>query len=501
MHTHWYICDSSQDAGLLKQTLHSLYPQSAIETLQDLQHVRMTVRAGRERASVLVGPEVFGLTPINVAAALVHDASCEEVVLAAREPSGSLRSRAARAGIARVINLNDFATFAPGPSACEPFTCENQPQPPVQGRGSAQSGHQAAATGTTLQLLAADKNGARVTISSQQDFSDLDEPDVLGGTVPGEQAMRSGAALEQESQAAILAQPDQAHLPVSTSVQPLIPACPVVLVASGRGGCGKTLTVAALALAAASWGLRVAVADLDLGQGNLAATFGVSTTHELASVVQQNKLNGQALAQALVPVTNNVELLGPCQAPELAEVLSPHIGSLIVELSRSHDLVLIDSSTTWTDAVAQAAQICSRLLLVQDVRHGGSASLVRVAGLARRLGVASTRIVRVDNFAQDPQAQEPMLHHAETGIEQLHSFLIPDGREDLRSLVDEGQLLSVDPGDSFALGAWAHMLAKLLEELGVLPETPEAHAARDARPQFKHKGVLSFLRRWDHVAS
>lgn len=491
MHKHWYICDSSQDSYLLEQALRGLYPQSSIEVMPDLQHVRMTIRAGMTPASVLVGSEVLDVTPINVAAALVHDASCEEVVLAARNPSGSLRSRAARAGIARVINLNDLSIPAPGCSCGAQHTCENQPL----GYGSATAPAQECPTtpGDTKPCspLNADKNLRTGPLSFLNSFTDLDEPDsvALAPRQPHEY---------QEQQV-----PFESSMPVaagSTKVQ-MQPACPVLLVASGRGGCGKTLTVAALARAAGAWGLRVAVADFDLGQGNLAATFGVNATHELASVVQNDCLSTELLEQALLPVAPNIDILGPCIAPELAEVLSPHIGTIVCELSKSHDLVLIDSSTTWTDAVAQAAQLCSRLLLIQDGRHGGTSTLARVAGLARRLGVASTRIVRVDNFVQDPTEQEPMLPHANTGLEQLHNFVIPDGQESLRSLVDEGHFLDLDLRDSLALGAWVHMLAKLLEELGALPQTPEALHARDTLPQFKPRGVFGFLRRWEHVAS
>ena len=64
----------------------------------------------------IVGHTGEGVSDMNLAAAMAHDGMASEVVLVARGASGSLRSRARRAGITQVVD----ATVVPAARAVVP---------------------------------------------------------------------------------------------------------------------------------------------------------------------------------------------------------------------------------------------------------------------------------------------------------------------------------------------------------------------------------------------
>lgn len=90
--------------------LRRIAPGSAVVFTRSAHELRE--RFGEEEpgtVGAIVGHTGDGVSDLNLAAALVHDGLASEVVLVARGASGSLRSRAQRAGVARVVD----ATVAP----------------------------------------------------------------------------------------------------------------------------------------------------------------------------------------------------------------------------------------------------------------------------------------------------------------------------------------------------------------------------------------------------
>ena len=162
----------------------------------------------------------------------------------------------------------------------------------------------------------------------------------------------------------------------------------------------------------------------------------------------------------------------------------PHVTRLLGYLRERFDLVLVDTSTTFTDAVAQAVQAADRLVLVHDGAVGAIGPVSRASGLAVRLGVARTRIVRVENFADPRSRGEPNLGRAEVGLEGARLFRVMDGGGEVSECLSSGHAveLASEPGefvDSVSL-----LLATLLNDLGALPESarfalePSGHKPR-----------------------
>ena len=253
---------------------------------------------------------------------------------------------------------------------------------------------------------------------------------------------------------------------------------PVIVFCSGRGGVGKTALAAATCVAASSWGMRVCALDLDLSCGNLYSCFGVPGAFDLTRLCEGE---GTARPETIgVAACERVRVAGPCERPELADIVMPRTSEVIASCASAFDLVVVDTSTTFTEASAQAAQLADRLLIVSGPGQGATASLARASGLAVRLGVARTRIARLENFADPRGRGASRLACAEVGLEAARQFSVVDGGEEVRELLCAGQAAQLlELGVPFAESA-ATMLAQVLAELGQLPECEAARRALDA---------------------
>lgn len=413
--------------------LRRIAPGSAVVFMHSAQELRERLREEEPgTVGAIVGHAQEGVSEMNLAAALVRDGLASEVVLVARGASGSLRSRARRAGISQVVD----ATVLPQPA---PVVPEVLPSAPPK-------------------------------VSTDADTT----PTVPGSapvmTIPMPQTLeRSGALALQEPLRLQGGQPED--------------GAPILTVTSGRGGVGKTALIALMASVAARWGLDVAVVDLDLSCGNLYSCFGVTKGPDLVRIAPEGAPTPETMGRASVRCNDHVHLWGPCERPEMAEVVMPHIATLLSYLSTRHDLVLVDTSTTFTDGVAQAVQSCDRLLVVHDERAGAIASAARVSALAVRLGVARTRIVRVINLGDPRTKPNAFEGRAEVGLETARMHRVIDGGIEAEELLTSGKVDELCATDSEMVMGVASLLAHVLSELGRLPDDEGARKAAEYRGQ------------------
>lgn len=371
----------------------------------------------------VVGHVAQGVSDLNLAAAVANDGRASEVVLVARGASGSLRSRAKRAGITHVIDATVSPAFAQ--------TQEGSDAP--AGKGD---------EGSSGETRPASQAGLPQT---EVEHVDAPEPQVDAPVEQPRDERRKGG--------------------------------PVIVATSWRGGVGKTSLVALLAMAAASWGMKVALVDLDLSCGNLHTCFGITQAPDLARMVADGTPSHESMARASVRCAERVQLWGPCERPEMGELVMPHASTLLSYLSASYDLVLVDTSSTFTDAVAQAVQSCDRLLVVHDERPGAVASAARISALAVRLGVARTRIVRVADLA-DPRTRPNMFEgRAAVGLETARLHRVVDGGIEAEELLAAGKVAELADASSDLVACVGQMLAQMLSELGCLPDNDEARKA------------------------
>jgi len=118
-----------------------------------------------------------------------------------------------------------------------------------------------------------------------------------------------------------------------------------MVIASGKGGVGKSHLAANLAVALGARGARVLLVDADLSQANLDLLLGVHPRFDLQHVLSGEK----TIEEILVPAARNVTLVPAASGvPELAdlddfrrEVLLRALG----QLEADYDLMLIDTAS------------------------------------------------------------------------------------------------------------------------------------------------------------
>ena len=267
---------------------------------------------------------------------------------------------------------------------------------------------------------------------------------------------------------------------------------PVICAVSGSGGCGKSTIVATMAHAASLLGLRAAVLDLDLMFGNLYDLLGADAPHDMATLIEPSVAGALAepdVVAASMRVAPGVTLWGPVAAPERAELMARPVELLLDILRRESDVVLIDTSVFWGDAVAAAVAACDRCLVVGDAAVSSATSAARVIELASRVGVPRTRMSAVFNRFGARGADEDVAMRFEIACALSSKIRIADGGQDLAALMAFGRAdEAVGQTSAFATSvreATREMLVELGCAVGPWSDTVIDRATRAERPRIR----------------
>ncbi len=267
---------------------------------------------------------------------------------------------------------------------------------------------------------------------------------------------------------------------------------PVICAVSGSGGCGKSTIVATMAHAASLLGLRAAVLDLDLMFGNLYDLLGADAPHDMATLIEPSVAGALAepdVVAASMRVAPGVTLWGPVAAPERAELMARPVELLLDILRRESDVVLIDTSVFWGDAVAAAVAACDRCLVVGDAAVSSATSAARVIELASRVGVPRTRMSAVFNRFGARGADEDVAIRFEIACSLSSKIRIADGGQDLAALMAFGRAdEAVGQASAFATSvreATREMLVELGCAVGPWSDMVADRATRTERPRIR----------------
>lgn len=267
---------------------------------------------------------------------------------------------------------------------------------------------------------------------------------------------------------------------------------PVICAVSGSGGCGKSTIVATMAHAASLLGLRAAVLDLDLMFGNLYDLLGADAPHDMATLIEPSVTGALAepdVVAASMRVAPGITLWGPVAAPERAELMARPVELLLDILRRESDVVLIDTSVFWGDAVAAAVAACDRCLVVGDAAVSSATSAARVIELASRVGVPRTRMSAVFNRFGARGADEDVAMRFEIACALSSKIRIADGGQDLAALMAFGRAdEAVGQISAFATSvreATREMLVELGCAVGPWSDMVADRATRTERPRIR----------------
>lgn len=270
------------------------------------------------------------------------------------------------------------------------------------------------------------------------------------------------------------------------------PRAPLVSVISGSGGCGKSTIVAAMAQAASLLGLRAAVLDLDLMFGNLYDLLGVEQACDMATLIEPaaaGALPEAAVVGAAMRVAPGITLWGPVAAPERAESMARAVELLIDVLRRESDVIFVDTSVFWGDAVAAAVAASDRCLVVGDMAVSSATAAARAIDLACRVGVPRTACTAVFNRFGARGADEDTAMRFELTCALSSKIRIADGGQDLAALMAFGRAdEAVGQTGAFATSvreATREMLVELGCAVGPWSDTAVDRATRTERPRIR----------------
>ena len=171
----------------------------------------------------------------------------------------------------------------------------------------------------------------------------------------------------------------------------------VYAVASGKGGVGKTTTVANLGAVLAAGGHETVVVDADLGMGNLAGALGVDadggpTVHDVlagrATAVEARREGPAGLG--VLPASDSLDDFGTANPSNLRALLDglDEVGA---------EVVFVDTSAGLSHDSVEPLRIADEVLLVSTPERGALGDTAKTRDVAGRFGtpMAGAVVTRV----------------------------------------------------------------------------------------------------------
>lgn len=166
----------------------------------------------------------------------------------------------------------------------------------------------------------------------------------------------------------------------------------VIVVASGKGGTGKTTVATCLALALSKREYKVLVIDCDSGMRGTDMMLGVSDrlVHDLSDIVC-----GSCLPEDAVYESSSVKGLFTIAAPVLAEdEISPQVMKQFIDTQKAnYDYIVVDAPAGVGAGFESAAIAADRALVVVNTEPTSVRGGVNIVNKLTQMGIDDARLV------------------------------------------------------------------------------------------------------------
>lgn len=206
--------------------------------------------------------------------------------------------------------------------------------------------------------------------------------------------------------------------------------CEVIVIASGKGGTGKTTVCAGLAAALAKKNNKVLIMDCDSGMRGIDMVLGISDqlVYDIADVIS----GGCDIDEALYKADSALELY--CIAAPLYadDEVSPSLIKRFVDKVRSDfDYILIDSPAGTGSGFVSAANGADRALAVVNAEPISIRGCKNIGYRLDELGITDRRLV-INRFDRDRFYQMGLYADLDEVIDEAGMRLIGLIPEDIR---------------------------------------------------------------------
>ena len=150
----------------------------------------------------------------------------------------------------------------------------------------------------------------------------------------------------------------------------------IIAIASGKGGVGKTLVTASLAIALQRRGHSVLAVDADMGLRNLDLMFGMQddVLYDIGDVIKGRCRAGEAV----MTVADQLDFLAASQKHTWEKIDAPTYHYIVETLSKDHDYTLIDCPPGRGRAYKDATAIADRIFFVVEPTWSSMRDAARV---------------------------------------------------------------------------------------------------------------------------
>lgn len=183
----------------------------------------------------------------------------------------------------------------------------------------------------------------------------------------------------------------------------------VITITSGKGGVGKTTTVANLSAALATQGKKVVAIDADIGLRNLDVVMGLENriVYDLVNVVEGTcRLRQAMIRDKRLP---ELYLIPAAQSRDKTSVTPGDMIELINELREEFDYVLIDSPAGIEQGFKNAVAPADRILIVTTPEVSAVRDADRIIGLVEAEEKGPPDLI-VNRLRMDMVKRGDMLH-------------------------------------------------------------------------------------------
>lgn len=332
--------------------------------------------------------------PINLAASLKGDRSDRRVCLLAFEGTGSLKSRAAQAGIDVTFTRHAFSE-----------------------RYAQRKRRQTDSCGDSSSRLAASVCEQRRRPSERE----------LNASVARKP---QGKPIAESKHARSMS---QCGASIATHEAFLLP------VVSGSGGSGKSTIAVLASIFAQGLGYKTLLVDFDLQFGDVASMLGMrdflSIDEALASSEKMTRLKPGDMTPAVLAAPRRME---EC------EMIDGRIGELLDKASRGFDIIVANTGTNWTEQHATLLERSSKALFLVDQRVSSLRACQHALDLCARCGIATGPFQLVANRCSKHSLYTSLDVSCALGGASVLEF--QDGGRDVEELMGSG--LSLDLAQS-----------------------------------------------------
>jgi septum site-determining protein MinD len=243
----------------------------------------------------------------------------------------------------------------------------------------------------------------------------------------------------------------------------------VLVVASGKGGVGKTTTVANVSCALARMGLRVAVVDLDIGLKKLDLIMGLENRviYDIVQVIE-----GECtLKQALVKDKRfpGLYMLPAAQTRNKDDISPDQVKGVCSQLKEEFDYVLVDCPAGIEQGFRNAIAAADRAIVVTNPEVSAVRDADRIIGMLESNGFQDIKLI-VNRVHWDMVRNGDMLS-IEDVAEHLYVDLIGVIPEDQYVVVSTNKGEPIVLNDKSRAGAAFDNVARRIvgEEVPILP--------------------------------